>query len=91
MVSVLGIDPGLSGAIASFDGSTLVCWPIPSIKAKGRGREIDLYALNALYPFFDGCDAVYLEQVGARPREGLSSAFKFGTGYGEIQMLCMSW
>lgn len=79
MSIVLGIDPGLSGALASWDGEELVLYEIPTMKAQGRGREV---AWSELYQewqaHFWNCDHVFLERVMSRHGEGVSSAFKFG-------------
>ena len=78
--TVLGIDPGLSGALASWDGKTLTVKDIPSFKSKGRGSEVDGYELHSLMVNeFADVDIAYLERVNTRPGEGRSSAFKFGT------------
>ncbi len=77
--TILGIDPGLNGAIASWDGEWLKMFEMPAVKATGRGREIDW---NVLYREWDTnyweADHVFLERVGSRHGEGVSSAFKFG-------------
>ena len=79
MTTVLGIDPGLSGALASWDGEELVLYEIPTVKAQGRGREVDWSVLYQEWQVnFWNCDHVFLERVMSRPGEGVSSAFKFG-------------
>src|SRR3546814_182133 len=86
MARVLGIDPGLSGALAQWDGENLILFEIPSMKSTGRGREIDWPALNKGWDDnFFWADHVFLERVGTRPGEGVSSAFKFGLVFGGIR------
>lgn len=86
---VLGIDPGLDGAVAQFDtkNRSLVLYEIQSpAAAQGRGREVNCVALADQFDLmFGGAHHCYLEKVGARPKEGGSSAFKFGTTYGIIR------
>ncbi len=38
---ILGIDPGLSGALAFWDGGALEVYDVPAVKARTRGREVD--------------------------------------------------
>lgn len=93
-MKVLGIDPGLTGALATWDGSTLQVIDVPTVKARSRGKEVNLPALaEALEmlshpPFF----VAYIERSGARPQEGVSSAHKNGLTSGILLgctvMLC---
>lgn len=85
-MNVLGIDPGLSGALAQWDGKTLVTYQIPAIKSTGRGREVEWGKLNDVWDdLFFYADHVFLERVHSRPGEGVSSAFKFGLVYGGLR------
>ena len=85
---VLGIDPGLSGALAQWDGEELILYAIPSFKSSGRGREVDWSALNdAWNRDFICADHGFLERVNVRPGEGRSSAFKFGLVYGGLRAM----
>jgi crossover junction endodeoxyribonuclease RuvC len=87
MIAIIGIDPGFSGAIAIYwpDTHRLEVHDMPVVAdAKGRvmlahGSVLDLLAE-------DGAKAVWLEQVGTMPGQGISSAFRFGATYGAIQM-----
>lgn len=86
MTTVLGIDPGLSGALASWDGEELTLYEIPTVKSSGRGREVvwgELY--QEWQAHFWSCDHVFLERVMSRPGEGVSSAFKFGLVFGGLR------
>jgi len=87
---IVGIDPGINGGIAFYDGTKLLgVLPIPSVKAKGRGRVVEWeYLATEIsdimfeYPYMGTdepftCD-VFIEQVGARPGQGVVSMFKFG-------------
>lgn len=83
---VLGIDPGLDGAVAQYDSDnhTLIVYPVESpAAAQGRGREINCVALADMFDtVFGGAHHCYLEKVGAMPKQGSSSNFKFGSTYG---------
>lgn len=85
-MKVLGIDPGLSGALAQWDGESLTTYEIPTIKSTGRGREVDWSVLNEAWDErFFWADHVFLERVMSRPGEGVSSAFKFGLVFGGLR------
>jgi hypothetical protein len=88
MTVVLGVDPGLSGAFAWWDGEALYALDIPTTKAK-KGRDVDwdrLVALAGDIINLFGTDYAYIEQVSSRPaygkqgkhQQGVASAFKFG-------------
>lgn len=87
MSLTLGIDPGLSGALAVLDSD---CMPelvadLPII-GDGKLRWIDGAALQSmLLDSLRGrqCRAV-VERVSAMPRQGIASAFCFGVGLGSI-------
>jgi crossover junction endodeoxyribonuclease RuvC len=91
VVCVLGIDPGLDGALASYDGENLLVIEIQSFKSKGRGRELDWEVLHNCKQSFSNCTCTYLEKVGSRPGEGVSSAFKFGSIYGGLYTTVLGW
>lgn len=85
MKIVLGIDPGLSGALAFFqlDALGLEAYDVvdmPTISNPyGKGNVVDMHGLAALMsalPF--EVAAVYIEVVAAMPNQGAASMFKFG-------------
>lgn len=87
MTRILGVDPGLSGAIAVFDGGDLVSvYDMPTLDiTKGKTKRRELDAANLARTFGLGVvDHVFVEQVGAMPRQGVSSTFSFGKSYGII-------
>lgn len=93
MSFVIGIDPGISGAIAIFKDGKLDCvvdmptLEVDSGKTKKRHisavglRDIlEMYILE-LYP----TTHVVTEKVGAMPGQGVSSMFNFGRSAGIIE------
>lgn len=91
---ILGIDPGLSGALAffdSYDGSVrVVDMPTLNVGAGGK-RVISEHALHrALLANLQHADVAFLEKVGTRPGEGAVGAFSFGLGYGLIRGLLVA-
>lgn len=86
---ILGIDPGFSGAIAAYDVAngklSIVDMPIMTA-AKGR-TELDLHHLHEVLTPPAGVQiSAFLEFVAARPGQGAPATFRFGQGYGAIQM-----
>jgi hypothetical protein len=81
---ILGIDPGVEGAYAilSADGALLLVDDIPTI-GSGTRRRIDAANLAAVLRDQDIAAAV-VEQVAARPGQGVSSMFRFGQSLGTV-------
>jgi hypothetical protein len=87
MTLFLGVDPGLTGAIAlvDADGRLHMIEDMP-ITARGNGRvkhEVDSAGLiHLLRPH--GADIVHgvLEVLGARPGQGVASMFSLGHSFG---------
>lgn len=81
---VIGIDPGLDGAMtAIMDGEIFLSQVAPIIKS-GSKRQFDL---GAMRHFFEFCSQhcrphLFIEQVGPMPKQGVTSTFNFGMGYG---------
>ncbi len=92
MTLFVGIDPGLSGAIAfrrSDDEMDVLPLPVLTItKAKGIRRVLDLTALaNILDDKTKSATGarVFIEHVSAMPKQGVASMFAFGETYGAIK------
>lgn len=96
----LGIDPGLSGALALYDPAddTLEVQDIPTLQLKSK-RIVDEYALARIIDGWNGrIREVWLELVngmpsipgadGKRRSMGATSAFNFGLGYGLVRGVC---
>lgn len=89
---IVGIDPGLYGAISLLDESAnaLRVWDVPTFNlgtAKTKKMRIDEIALALIFDDLakrGACD-VWLEQVGSRPGEGHVGAFNFGRTYGLLR------
>ena len=83
---VVGIDPGLSGALAFYcDGQCRTeDMPVLLVTRGGKSkRDIDPHALTSLLRLNPVVHA-FIEQVGAMPGQGSSSLFAFGKGYGIV-------
>lgn len=87
---IVGIDPGISGAIAWLDqhGSLLKIedMPVMEIKVgKGLRRKLVPALLANMFDPPHQPTKVYLEEVSSRPGEGAVGAFSFGRGFGQIE------
>ena len=86
---IIGLDCGLSGAIALHDPATgwLEISDMPTIGA--TKRTINHRALlDILRSAGDGRHIAWVEQVAARPGQGVSSMFTFGRVFGAVEMAC---
>jgi crossover junction endodeoxyribonuclease RuvC len=83
--NILAIDPGLSGAGAVSDerGELIEVFDLPTI-GEGAQRRIDAANLADLVREHAPYAFAIVEQVGARPGQGVSSMFRFGKAYGTI-------
>lgn len=81
--SILGIDPGLKGALALYDArfpSTAKVWDMPTTRKGVDGVEL-ARLLEMIHRLCPGMSAV-IEEVGGRPRQ--QGVFDFGLGVGII-------
>ncbi len=87
---ILGIDPGLSGALALLHQSRrLHIFDIPTLKAKKRGREVNWPEVARWIDGVEGdkIEHAVIESGAARPGQGVSSMFKFGYVCGGLRGL----
>jgi crossover junction endodeoxyribonuclease RuvC len=90
MMRVIGIDPGLSGAIAITDGETVDAIDLPII---GEGTQRELDGQQILTWIADQhADLIVCELVHAMPKQGVASSFRFGFAVGQLRaiMQCSS-
>lgn len=86
---VLGIDPGLSGALAFYDtvSEVLVVMDMPTVEVTRNGkskREVSP-ALVADMVAGKGVEKAFMERVSAMPGQGVSSMFSFGRSSGVVE------
>lgn len=88
-MKVMGIDPGLSGGIAFYDGNALKVFATPVLTENfiknGKKATRSLMNLDAVRDLIleHKPDTAVLEKVAARSGQGVTSMFRFGTNYGE--------
>ena len=84
-MTTIGIDPGLDGAIAKVQGSDIEVWDMPTLEVKKK-RFVNAPMLADLISSIKTPECeVFLERVSARPGQGVTSMFSFGTSCGIIQ------
>lgn len=87
MKYLIGIDPGVSGAIVVLQSRadpTPIEWDrMPTIKV-GKASRVDCAALSRFLQDFDGGSA-YIEHVHAMPGQGSTSMFTFGHAAGSVE------
>lgn len=88
MTAVVGIDPGLTGAVGILDNGNFVQVEDIPTTLKGSGvvkNEVDPHGLYKMIRYltlgFDEAE-IALERVSAMPGQGSSSVFSFGDTYG---------
>ena len=92
-MKVIGIDPGLSGAIAILeDKKVLSLYDMP-VMAEGKKNKRQLNSaqlVNIIKENINISDqiAVVVEQVNAMPGQGVTSMFNFGQTFGAIKGVC---
>lgn len=96
----LGIDPGLTGALALLDaaGQVVILHDLPTLH-RGTGkvkRELDPAGLaHLLRPHAGSIALAVVEGVASRPGQGVASMFSLGHSLGVIHgvmgALCIPW
>lgn len=86
---ILGIDPGLEGALAFIDpiACTLhvVDMPTFSLTVTKKKNFVDEDAIADILHAYNGTIShAFIEQVASSPQMGVVSAFSFGQGYGSV-------
>lgn len=83
---ILGVDPGLGGAMAFYDRATgdLEVFDMPTHRLKGKNR-IDIYQLGMLVDARSArLQLAVIEEVNAMPKQGVASSFAFGAAFGQV-------
>lgn len=91
---ILGIDPGISGAYALYDPTKkeiLGAWDFPLTGTNKKKKSINNYSLAMhIDTFAKDVGLAVIEQVGAMPKQGVVSTFRFGEAFGLIQGIVAS-
>ncbi len=92
-MKIIGIDPGLSGAIAVLHNNKVINLYDMPVMAEGKKnkRQLNSSQLVNLIRENIGRDEetfVVVEQVNAMPGQGVTSMFNFGQTFGAIKGVC---
>jgi len=86
---VLGVDPGLTGALAFFDPDTglLIVRDMPTVEVVRNGKKKNEISPQMLANLVreHNVTAAFVERVGAMPGQGVSSVFSFGRSLGIVE------
>lgn len=92
-MAVIGVDPGLSGALAYYDkrNNIMIMHDMPSWnmsvgkKTRKRVDAVQLIEILTMYQMY-GAELLVMEAVGGRPNQGAGGAFVFGYTVGLVYM-----
>tara|TARA_B100002051_G_C16269800_1_gene408347 strand:+ start:71 stop:562 length:492 start_codon:yes stop_codon:yes gene_type:complete len=92
-MKILGIDPGLSGAIAILENKKVISLFDMPVMAEGKKNKKQLNSAQLVNIIKDNTVekdevAVVVEQVNAMPGQGVTSMFNFGQTFGAIKGVC---
>ena len=93
IMKIIGIDPGLSGAIAILENKkVLKIFDIP-VMSEGKKNKRQLNSAQLVNIVRENINnneeiAVVVEQVNAMPGQGVTSMFNFGQTFGAIKGVC---
>ena len=92
-MKIIGIDPGLSGAIAVLeDNKVLGIYDMPVMtegkKSKRQLNSAQLVSIIKQNVSNNDELAIVVEQVNAMPGQGVTSMFNFGQTFGAIKGVC---
>ena len=92
---IIGIDPGIAGAICFFSsGNVIDVIDMPTMaegkknKKQVNGRQIYNEIMLIKNKFKNEKMSVIVEQVSAMPGQGVTSMFNFGQSFGVIKGIC---
>ena len=86
---LVGIDPGLSGAIALAGPDNVSAWDMPLLN-DGTKKQLDLLNIIDLLKSFPETSKVVLEKAQPMPRDGSMGSFRYGEVYGALKALIVS-
>ena len=92
-MKILGIDPGLSGAIAILENNKVLGIYDMPVMAEGKKNKKQLNSAQLVNIIKENTQnneevVVVVEQVNAMPGQGVTSMFNFGQTFGAIKGIC---
>jgi len=86
--NIIGIDVGMYGCVAFYDGTELILRDMP-IHERNKTKRIDCHALKKIFDELMPVDHAFVEQVNAFGM-GASSAYNFGWSCGVVEAILAS-
>jgi len=87
---IIGIDPGMKGAIAFRRGRGVTVRPLPVLRVTKNKRAVDEVTVRQILEHRrSAIQHVYIEKVQSMPGQGIASAFNFGAGWGLLRGICV--
>jgi crossover junction endodeoxyribonuclease RuvC len=92
-MKIIGIDPGLSGAVAVLENNKVLNifdMPVMSEGKKNKRQLNSALLVSLLKENIDQSEevSIVVEQVNAMPGQGVTSMFNFGQTFGAIKGVC---
>ncbi|MDC1092596.1 crossover junction endodeoxyribonuclease [Pelagibacteraceae bacterium] len=92
-MKIIGIDPGLSGAIAVLENNKVLNIFDMPVMAEGKKNKRQLNSAQLVTLLKENIKSdeeitVVVEQVNAMPGQGVTSMFNFGQTFGAIKGVC---
>ena len=92
-MKIIGIDPGLNGAIAILENNKVVNIFDMPVMAEGKKNKRQLNSAQLVKLIKNNIKkdeevVVVVEQVNAMPGQGVTSMFNFGQTFGAIKGVC---
>ena len=90
---IIGIDPGISGALAILEGKRVMKIIDMPVMSEGKKNKRQLNSAQLVKLLKDNISekdevSVVVEQVNAMPGQGVTSMFNFGQTFGAIKGVC---
>ncbi len=92
-MKIVGIDPGLNGAIAILENKKVLAIFDMPVMSEGKKNKRQLNSAQLVNILVENINedkeiAVIVEQVNAMPGQGVTSMFNFGQTFGAIKGVC---
>ena len=92
-MKIIGIDPGLSGAIAILENNKVLNIFEMPVMSEGKKNKRQLNSAQLVKLLKENISeneevSVVVEQVNAMPGQGVTSMFNFGQSFGVIKGIC---
>ena len=92
-MKIIGIDPGLSGAIAILENNKVISIFEMPVMSEGKKNKRQLNSAQLVQLLKDNIAeneevSVIVEQVNAMPGQGVTSMFNFGQSFGILKGIC---